>query len=142
MNYFNVPFFLLEEDEETLTNPIYNCSASYHKKENVIIKNKPTLIKDYEILKLLEEEDILVISTPFHTIGSGCYYFSNSNLLFSGDTLFKGSVGRDDLPTSISRKRRDSLAKIMSLNNDTKVYPGHGEITSIGIERIQNPFIN
>lgn len=140
IDHFHVPFYVEENDLEGLTNPDFNCSSTYHIKSSLVIRNKPTLVKDFQTLNLLEE-DILVISTPFHTKGSCCYYFSNSDIVFTGDSLFSRAIGRSDLPTSVPRLTRDSLTKIMSLEDDTKVYPGHGDITSIGVERKINPFI-
>ncbi|MCR5594853.1 MAG: MBL fold metallo-hydrolase [Lachnospiraceae bacterium] len=83
-----------------------------------------------------------VIATPGHTIGSCCYYFEEAGILISGDTLFQASVGRTDLPTgSESTLIRSISDKLMCLPDETKVYPGHGMSTSIGYERVNNPFI-
>jgi hydroxyacylglutathione hydrolase len=82
------------------------------------------------------------ISVPGHTIGSVCYYFEGQKVLFSGDTLFAGSVGRSDFPTgNAGQLIRAIKSGLMSLPDDVKVYPGHGESTTIGCERVNNPFI-
>ncbi|MDD6491648.1 MAG: MBL fold metallo-hydrolase, partial [Firmicutes bacterium] len=82
-----------------------------------------------------------LIATPGHTQGSCCYYFEEAKILVSGDTLFQESVGRTDLPTgSMSSLVRSVKEKLMSLPEDVKVYPGHGESTTIGHEREYNPF--
>lgn len=82
------------------------------------------------------------ISVPGHTIGSVCYYFEEQKVLFSGDTLFAGSVGRSDFPTGNEGQLiRAVKSGLMSLPDDVKVYPGHGESTTIGYERVNNPFI-
>lgn len=81
-----------------------------------------------------------VIHTPGHTPGSVCLY--GHETLFTGDTLFKGSVGRTDLPGGDTEKLRDSLKKLMSLPPDTKVLCGHGDETTIGREIKSNPFLN
>ncbi len=82
------------------------------------------------------------ILVPGHTIGSVCYYFKEQKVLFSGDTLFAGSVGRSDFPTGNEGQLiRAIKSGIMSLPDDVKVYPGHGESTTIGCERVNNPFI-
>lgn len=82
------------------------------------------------------------ISVPGHTIGSVCYYFKEQGVLFSGDTLFAGSVGRSDFPTgNAGQLIRAIRSGLMSLPDDVKVYPGHGESTTIGCERVNNPFI-
>lgn len=83
-----------------------------------------------------------LIATPGHTQGSCCYYFEKEKILVSGDTLFQESVGRTDLPTgSMSSLVRSVKEKLMSLPEDVKVYPGHGESTTIGHEREYNPFL-
>lgn len=82
-----------------------------------------------------------VIATPGHTAGSCCYYVPEAGFLIAGDTLFEGSVGRTDFPTgSMSRLVRSIKEKLFLLPGETKVYPGHGEATSIGEEKKNNPY--
>lgn len=82
-----------------------------------------------------------VIATPGHTIGSCCYYVPEAGFLVAGDTLFSGSVGRTDFPTgSMSKLIRSIKEKLFVLPDETKVYPGHGEETSIGEEKQFNPY--
>ncbi len=84
---------------------------------------------------------IKMFDTPGHTEGSCCYYLENEKILISGDTLFAGSVGRTDLPTGSMKELLSSIEnKLMQLPDDVDVYPGHGEMTSIGYERKWNPF--
>lgn len=83
-----------------------------------------------------------LLATPGHTAGSCCYYFENDGVVMSGDTLFCQSVGRTDFPTgSMSDIVRSVKEKLMVLPDEVKVYPGHGEITTIGFERENNPFL-
>ena len=73
-----------------------------------------------------------VIATPGHTIGSACYYVPEAGILVAGDTLFAGSVGRTDFPTgSMSKLVRSIKEKLFVLPEDTRVYPGHGESTTM-----------
>lgn len=82
-----------------------------------------------------------VIATPGHTGGSCCYYVEEAGFLVSGDTLFQESVGRTDFPTgSMSEIVRSIKEKLFCLPPDTKVYPGHGEQTTIAYEKEYNPF--
>ena len=82
---------------------------------------------------------LTVIATPGHTPGSSCFYAPG--LLFSGDTLFAGGVGRTDLPGGSSDALFSSIReRIFSLAGDTVVYPGHGERTTVARERESNPF--
>jgi glyoxylase-like metal-dependent hydrolase (beta-lactamase superfamily II) len=82
-----------------------------------------------------------VLWTPGHTPGSVCFYFKEHNVLFSGDTLFAGSVGRTDLPGGDSRTLTRSLAKLVQLPDDTRVCTGHGPETTIRQERKTNYFL-
>ena len=83
-----------------------------------------------------------LIATPGHTAGSCCYYFEDAGILFSGDTLFCESVGRTDLPTgSMSALVRSVREKLLPLPDEVKVYPGHGESTTIGHEKKYNAFL-
>ena len=83
-----------------------------------------------------------LIATPGHTVGSCCYYFEEAGMLISGDTLFQESVGRTDLATgSMSTLIRSIKDKLLVLPDETKVYPGHGDVTSIGYEKQYNLFV-
>ncbi|MBO6242468.1 MAG: MBL fold metallo-hydrolase [Butyrivibrio sp.] len=83
-----------------------------------------------------------LIATPGHTSGSCCYYFEDGGILVSGDTLFEESVGRTDFPTgSTSELIRSVKEKIFPLPDETIVYPGHGELTTVGHEKMYNPFV-
>lgn len=75
-----------------------------------------------------------VIHTPGHSPGGICLHIPEENTLISGDTLFKGSMGRVDLSTSEPDKMWDSLLTLSKLPSTTKVYPGHGSSTTIGAE--------
>jgi len=83
-----------------------------------------------------------VLHTPGHTPGGACYYNEKSASLFVGDTLFKRSVGRTDFPRGDHAKLvRNISAKLLPLPDETVVFPGHGDNTSIGIEKKSNPFL-
>ncbi len=82
-----------------------------------------------------------LLHTPGHTKGSCCYYFPEDGILISGDTLFAGSVGRADLPTgSEGTLIRSIKNKLSGLPGDVKVYPGHGDATTIEYESRNNPY--
>lgn len=83
-----------------------------------------------------------ILHTPGHTEGGVCVYFKKDRVLISGDTLFYGSVGRSDLAGGNHKTLIKSIqTELMSLDDETVVYPGHGSSTSIGFERRKNPFI-
>lgn len=80
-----------------------------------------------------------VLYTPGHSEGGICFLIDN--ILFSGDTLFKGSIGRTDFPSSSMTEMRESLDRLCTLPDETVVYPGHGEPTTIGYEKATNMFL-
>jgi len=83
-----------------------------------------------------------ILHTPGHTEGSVCLYLPDQTLLLAGDTLFAGSVGRTDLPGGDTRKLLASIHdRLLTLPDEVTVIPGHGPRTTIGAERISNPFL-
>lgn len=87
---------------------------------------------------------IEAIETPGHTPGGVCFKVradDGTNVLFSGDTLFAGSVGRTDFPGGSRRVLMESLRKLVALPDETLVIPGHGPRTTIGREKKSNPYL-
>ena len=83
-----------------------------------------------------------VISTPGHSPGSVCYLFEEQRAIFTGDTLFAGAIGRSDLfGGDYDSEIRAIMEKLMMLDGDIAVYPGHGGSSSIADERVGNPFL-
>ena len=88
------------------------------------------------------QSELQIISTPGHTPGHVAFYEPEAKLLFTGDTLFRESIGRTDLPGGdYSWIMKSILDKIIPLGDEVKVYPGHGETTDIGHESMYNPFV-
>ena len=97
------------------------------------------LLEDGDTIPL-GEETLRVLHTPGHTAGSVCYYVPGR--LFSGDTLFSMSVGRWDFPGGDGKQLIAGInEKLMVLPDQTQVFPGHGPATSIGVERLGNPYL-
>lgn len=100
------------------------------------------LLTDSQVLQIAGFM-IKVIHTPGHTAGGACYYFVGQRLLISGDTLFRGDIGRYDLPTGNGKQLVESINnKLMLLEDEVEVYPGHGPSTTIGYERENNIYLS
>lgn len=97
----------------------------------------PEIAKDLQIADL----NLRTLETPGHTKGCVCYYFEQKKVIFTGDTLFKGTCGRTDLPGGDGRTLAQSLKKLAALPDDATVYPGHNESTTIGYEKRTNFFM-
>ncbi len=84
---------------------------------------------------------LVVVETPGHSPGGICLHAAGQRVLFTGDTLFAGTIGRTDLPGGDSARLMDSLRdKLWPLPDETVIFPGHGEASTIGEERTHNPF--
>lgn len=133
-----IKIYACEAEREVLTNPRKNVSAQMSRPYTC---EADVYVKDGDILDVAGMT-CKVISTPGHTEGGCCYYFEEAGLLVSGDTLFQESVGRTDLPTgSMGTLVRSIKEKLLVLPDDTQVYPGHGDSTTIGHEKQYNPFL-
>ena len=132
---FHVPVYAGSEEKEVLRNSYNNLSELMG--EHPFIIDATDYLEDMQKL-FLSGLNITALATPWHTKGGMSYLIScdGEQVLFSGDTLFQGSVGRYDFPTSNGRALFDSIKnKLLPLADDTPVFPGHGPATSIGEER-------
>ena len=131
------PQVVIGEDEVKLLNtPTLNLSVYHGLNIEKIDVHKE--LYDGEVFKLGDTE-VEFISTPGHTIGSGCYIIDDC--IFSGDTLFCQSIGRTDFPTSSGRDMMLSLMRLNDLKGDYTVYPGHEVSTTLSNERKFNPYM-
>lgn len=94
----------------------------------------PDDLLDEGPLAYLADAEMTALHTPGHTEGSTCFHFPAEKLLFSGDVLFAGAMGRVDLPGGNARQMEASLARVAALPAETRVYPGHGPSTTIAGE--------
>jgi hydroxyacylglutathione hydrolase len=122
--------FLLEEEKEFLLDSGLNLSQEASNQDLVLERVNTYLLDDQDEVRL-GAFLFKVIATPFHTRGSCCYYLEKENALFSGDTLFHLGIGRTDLPTGSEKTVASSLRRLATLPISTKVFPGHGENTTI-----------
>jgi len=118
------------EDQIKNLPPVYDCG---------------TIVIDRHVV----ENDVLifgsisfrVIHTPGHTIGSCCFVCEDEKVMFTGDTLFKGSIGRYDFPGGDYGTILQSLQKLKDFEQNYEIYPGHGDFTTLDDERAHNPYI-
>jgi hydroxyacylglutathione hydrolase len=105
---------------------------------------KPLPARELKDGEVLNEAGITlkVLHTPGHTPGGLCFYHEASHSLFSGDTLFRRSIGRSDFEGGDHQQLVGSIrSKLLSLPESTRVYPGHGDVTTIGEEKMENDFL-
>lgn len=134
---FKVPIYINKGDEEYLTNGELNLSSTYG--QPVKVTGDVRLIKEADVISL-GDHTFTVIETPGHTPGGVCFY--GEGLVLAGDTLFQESIGRTDFPRSSYEDLIDAVrTKLFALPDETVVYPGHGPETTIGHEKIYNPFV-
>jgi glyoxylase-like metal-dependent hydrolase (beta-lactamase superfamily II) len=127
-----------KEDHEMLISKSKNYSEVIG--GTVVEMSADRLLEDGDVLELGAAE-LRIIHTPGHSRGGICVYCDGN--LFSGDTLFAGSIGRTDLTGGSFDEIIASIkSKILLLPEDTAVYPGHGSSTTIAIEKKMNPFLN
>ncbi|MDD2969462.1 MAG: MBL fold metallo-hydrolase, partial [Lachnospiraceae bacterium] len=132
-----VPIYAYRGEQKLLEDPSLNVSDQVGRPYTV---NADHYLEDGEMIEIADMK-IELIATPGHTAGSCCFYIREAGLLISGDTLFEESVGRSDLPTgSGAELGRSVTEKLFILPDETKVYPGHGDSTTIGHEKQYNPF--
>ncbi|MCR5771066.1 MAG: MBL fold metallo-hydrolase [Butyrivibrio sp.] len=133
------PIWCWEKEADVCQDPDVNLSYDFIGKSITIKPDK--YLKDNEIIEAAGLK-LRLIGTPGHTVGSCCYSFDDNKVLISGDTLFEGSVGRTDFPGGSSSTLVKSVKeKLFGLPDDTIVYPGHGAVTTIGDEKLYNPFV-
>jgi hydroxyacylglutathione hydrolase len=127
---FNTDLWIHEEDAGNLRQPGSDGLPLHFPIDKVEPDN---LLEDGQKIQL-DGFFLIVLHTPGHSLGSVCFYSPENQLLVSGDTLFRESIGRLDLPTGCPGLMKNSLEKLIQLPGETRVYPGHGELTTIANE--------
>ena len=131
--YPDLPVYVHDNDLKVIGHPLNQLPPEYPP------IGQPKNLASIE--SLVNLDGLEVLETPGHTPGGVCYYFKQEKLLFAGDTLVAGSVGRTDLPGGDMATLMASLQKLTALPDDTVVIPGHGMFTTIGDEKRGNPFL-
>lgn len=135
-NRYNIPFGIHEFDKSDLEN--ISQMAQLLGIDRIKVPKVSITLAGGQIINICGFR-VEIIHTPGHTPGSVC--FSINGVLFVGDTIFKNSIGRTDLPGGSFKQLKDSLLKISKLPKETTLYPGHGEVTTIEKELNNNPFL-
>ena len=140
---YQIPTYIHSEDRRFIAEPAGILSpefASHLGSMQFSEPNQVEALRDGAILEFIGL-NIRAIHSPGHTKGS-LMFMVNDELLISGDVLFAGSIGRTDLPTgSASEMRKTLLTKVLPLSDDVRVLPGHGQETTIKLERKNNPYL-
>ncbi|GLZ43014.1 MBL fold metallo-hydrolase [Actinokineospora sp. NBRC 105648] len=142
----DVPAWIHPDDRYMLSDPLRGLSAESARFFAGLEMREPGQVREmHDGTELdLAGLKLVVDHTPGHTRGSVSFRHETDEggqLLFSGDTLFAGSIGRTDLPGGSMAMMTDSLRKVLELDDETVVLPGHGPTTTIGRERVSNPFL-
>jgi len=135
-HYKDIEVIAAKREKKILNSPAYNLTINFGMKNT-----------SFEATRYVEDGDtyqiggqtLKFILTPGHTSGSMCVF--DGDIMFTGDTLFEGSIGRTDLPTGSYQEMENSLKKLSQMNDDIIILPGHGEQSSIGQEKKYNPFL-
>ncbi|MCL2572544.1 MAG: MBL fold metallo-hydrolase [Defluviitaleaceae bacterium] len=134
----SAPIYSHEAELSMLSTPSINLSTRIG--GNLVVLAEKTL-KNGDVFSL-KNTQLKVLHVPGHTSGGVCYYDEINGILFSGDILFKESIGRSDLPGGNHQELvKNIVEKLFILPDDTIVYPGHGASTTIGHEKSCNPFL-
>ena len=137
---YGVKFALSSKDEYLRASAQQSCAMF----GIAAVVDVPQIDIDLDTIETISfgETELKVIKTPGHTPGGVCLYHEHSNQLFSGDTLFRESIGRTDLPGGeYGTIIRSILNNIIPLGDEVTVYPGHSDKTTIGHESLYNPFV-
>lgn len=133
---YGASIYIHTNDSAMLSDPTKNLSSYLN--QSIVQPDADHYLTDESEIQI-GKMVVNIIYTPGHSKGSVCYLCEN--ILFSGDTLFKGSIGRSDFPDSDFNELQNSLKKLLLLNPSFLVYPGHGEFTTLEVEMKQNPFL-
>jgi glyoxylase-like metal-dependent hydrolase (beta-lactamase superfamily II) len=138
--YYDVPVFAHESESNMMEDSQQNFSVYFL--QRAIVSKADTFIEHGETINFGGELSFRCIEVPGHTANSICFYNENNHLLFSGDTLMAGAIGRTDFYQGASDTLINSIKdELMVLPKETKVYSGHGNSTNIGIEARNNPYL-
>ncbi len=139
---FKIPVYLHKKESSWLQDPKKNGSTKYAEIPDIIVAPADQLISEEKIVEI-GNFTFKMLHTPGHSPGSITFLFNDDGFAIVGDTLFEGSIGRTDLEGGDSKQLLSSIhEKLLTLDEEIIIYPGHGNPTRVDIEMEQNPFLN
>lgn len=139
---YKIPVYVHEKEAKWLLEPSLNGSQFFISGNLVRLKPADHFFADEQIVTI-GDFNFQLFETPGHSPGSVSFYFKEEGIVLAGDALFKGSIGRTDLPGGNREQLIRSIHdKLLPLPEETLVLPGHGPATTIGNEMDSNPFLN
>lgn len=140
-DHYNIPVYIHEKEAKWLLDPALNGSQFFTLGHLVRIKPADIILYKEET-RTIGDFEMQIFETPGHSPGSVSFYFAKERVVLSGDALFKGSIGRTDLPGGNHQQLLRSIReKLLTLPEDTIVLSGHGESSTIKEEIDSNPFL-
>ena len=140
--YFTIPVYVHEKEKNWLSDPMLNGSKVFRLQNAITAKPADRFFTKEKVVNM-EGFEFYVFETPGHSPGSVSCFFEKEGFVISGDALFKGSIGRTDLPEGNHSQLLDSIHdKLLTLPEETIVMPGHGSVTTVLDEMDSNPFLN
>jgi hydroxyacylglutathione hydrolase len=136
---FQVPFLIHEKEHAVLSSvPVYAPNYGFGGYESV----EPDYYINEDDKVQFGKTELEILYVPGHSPGHVVFYHQDTGICIGGDTLFQGSIGRTDLPGGDHQTLLNAIkSKLFTLPDQTKVYPGHGPMTTIGFEKEHNPFV-
>lgn len=142
-HFYDIPVYVSPLEQSWLGDPMANLSGALRHSDMADIVVGPAEFEFEEKSYTLGGMTFEVRNTPGHSHGSVSFVFHDDRFVVTGDALFKGSIGRSDLPTGNMAQLMNSIQQqLFTLPADYAAYPGHREPTTIGFEMATNPFFN
>lgn len=139
---YSLPIYAHKSEKEYFDQPEVNLSTMMYQPFVLSEDLDYHWLADGATLTCLDTQ-VKIFHVPGHTSGSLCYYFVKDRMVFTGDTLFKQSIGRTDFIYGNHQQLVTGIKqKLLTLPDDTLVYPGHGDCTTVADEKRNNPFLN
>lgn len=140
---FSIPVYVHEREKKWLKEPNLNGSGKYADFPNVIVRPADVVLGPADTTLTIGPFSFDIYHTPGHSPGSITFHLKEQRIAFVGDVIFRQSIGRTDLIEGSMPQLLESIHRhILTMEEDTILYPGHGPLTSPGLEQDDNPFLH